>query len=243
MVSNEEIKRMLKAKRNGINLKRDEMESRKFRICPHCKARNPEKALFCIKCGHKLEKIEKNVETCSYCGTENTAGAKFCINCGKNLEKVRKKRGTEEDLEEDKKTDSSGVTETETLQEEIKDRTETETLQKEPAEEHEILKIEKAVFNGTETPEKAENSQDKKICPSCRSKNLKDAKFCIVCGKTFKEMESEKSVENLSCEPEAVEEPSVDPVEKIKKAKELLDIGAITQEEFDEVKQKYLGKI
>ena len=82
MVSNEEIKRMLKAKRNGINLKRDEMDSRKFRICPHCKARNPEKALFCIKCGHKLEKIEKNVETCPYCGTENTAGAKFCISCG-----------------------------------------------------------------------------------------------------------------------------------------------------------------
>ena len=240
MVSNEEIKRMLKAKRNGINLKRDEMDSRKFRICPHCKARNPEKALFCIKCGHKLEKIEKNVETCPYCGTENTAGAKFCISCGKNLEKIRKKNESEEDLEEDKKTDISGVTEAETLQEEIKN--ETETLQKEPAEEHETLKTEKSVLKGTETPEKAENSQDKKICTSCKSKNLKDAKFCIVCGKTFREMESKKSVENLRYELEAPT-PSVDPVEKIKKAKELLDIGAITQEEFDEVKRKYLGKI
>lgn len=242
MVSNEEIKRMLKAKRNGINLKRDEMDSRKFRICPHCKARNPEKALFCIKCGHKLEKIEKKVETCPYCGTENTEGAKFCINCGKNLEKVRKKKEFEEDLEEDEKTDISGVTEAETLQEEIKNETGTETLQKEPAGEHETLKTENSVFNSTETPEKAENSQDKKICPSCKSKNLRDAKFCIVCGKTFKEMESERSVENLRHEPEAPT-PSVDPVEKIKKAKELLDIGAITQEEFDEVKRKYLGKI
>jgi hypothetical protein len=35
----------------------------------------------------------------------------------------------------------------------------------------------------------------------------------------------------------------VDPVEKIKKAKELLDIGAITQEEFDEIKRKYLEMI
>jgi ribosomal protein L40E len=34
-----------------------------------------------------------------------------------------------------------------------------------------------------------------------------------------------------------------DPVERIKKAKELLDMGAITQEEFDIIKKKYLDKI
>ncbi|MEN6329813.1 MAG: SHOCT domain-containing protein, partial [Methanobacteriaceae archaeon] len=34
-----------------------------------------------------------------------------------------------------------------------------------------------------------------------------------------------------------------DPVEKIKKAKELLDIGAITPEEFEEIKKKYLAMI
>ncbi len=34
-----------------------------------------------------------------------------------------------------------------------------------------------------------------------------------------------------------------DPVEKIKKAKELLDIGAITEEEFETIKKKYLEKI
>jgi hypothetical protein len=34
-----------------------------------------------------------------------------------------------------------------------------------------------------------------------------------------------------------------DPVERIKKSKELLDIGAITQEEFDIIKKKYLDKI
>nr|WP_279383676.1 SHOCT domain-containing protein [Methanobacterium formicicum] len=28
--------------------------------------------------------------------------------------------------------------------------------------------------------------------------------------------------------------------EKLKKAKELLDIGALSQEEFDEIKQRYL---
>ncbi len=37
--------------------------------------------------------------------------------------------------------------------------------------------------------------------------------------------------------------PDVDPVERIKKAKELLDIDAITQEEFDKIKNKYLDEI
>lgn len=39
------------------------------------------------------------------------------------------------------------------------------------------------------------------------------------------------------------EEYDADPVERIKKAKELLDMGAITQEEFDIIKKKYLDKI
>jgi putative methionine-R-sulfoxide reductase with GAF domain len=38
-------------------------------------------------------------------------------------------------------------------------------------------------------------------------------------------------------------EIQVDPVDKIKKAKELLDIGAISQEEFEEIKKKYLSLI
>ena len=145
---------------------------------------------------------------------------------------------------------------------------------------------------------------------TCNSKNLKTAKFCVVCGKKFQgepteekipepapseteevpvtskpseepeEIKSAKtegsllekledkdeteetvkdseetleigsedvSVETESPEvlkPEPQETPEkVDPVEKIKKAKELLDIGAITQEEFDEIKRKYLEMI
>jgi ribosomal protein L40E len=39
------------------------------------------------------------------------------------------------------------------------------------------------------------------------------------------------------------EEYDADPVERIKKAKEILDMGAITQEEFDIIKKKYLDKI
>ena len=35
----------------------------------------------------------------------------------------------------------------------------------------------------------------------------------------------------------------IDPVEKIKKSKELLDMGAITSEEFESIKKKYLEQI
>ena len=35
----------------------------------------------------------------------------------------------------------------------------------------------------------------------------------------------------------------IDPVEKIKKSKELLDMGAITPEEFESIKKKYLEQI
>ena len=40
-----------------------------------------------------------------------------------------------------------------------------------------------------------------------------------------------------------ITEDKVDPVEKIKKAKGLLDIGAITSEEFENIKKKYLEQI
>ena len=36
---------------------------------------------------------------------------------------------------------------------------------------------------------------------------------------------------------------NIDPVEKIKKGKELLDMGAITPEEFEHIKKKYLEQI
>jgi hypothetical protein len=40
----------------------------------------------------------------------------------------------------------------------------------------------------------------------------------------------------------ATEEPKEDPVTKIKQLKEMLDLGAISQEEFDTVKQEILNK-
>ncbi len=336
MVSNEEIKQMLEAKRRGIDLKKDKLNGENFKICPSCKAKNHKKALFCVKCGHKLNKIIKNNKVCPSCNAENLSEAKFCTNCGEKLQ-------TMEEKSENKISDESPKKETQTIhretdEKEFKDIRKLENIENirelEDVEEHEINK----------TPVPDRELTNNWICPSCKSKNPKNAKFCVVCGKKFEEndlkeeglkkeksemtFEEEKNRSSLldkvgknsgevetsdlrihseitvpediekesgnpnnglkSIEPEQLvsedlkendevegfgdvksedlkfedvksedvksedaksesetpkKEENADPIEKIKKAKELLDIGAITSEEFNAIKNKYLEKI
>ena len=47
--------------------------------CPKCQFENPVEALFCMKCGAKLER------KCSHCGTEFPEDALFCMKCGSRL--------------------------------------------------------------------------------------------------------------------------------------------------------------
>jgi ribosomal protein L40E len=47
--------------------------------CPKCQADNPQEALFCMKCGAKLER------KCSHCGAEFPEDAIFCMKCGNKL--------------------------------------------------------------------------------------------------------------------------------------------------------------
>jgi ribosomal protein L40E len=47
--------------------------------CPKCHHLNPEDAIFCNGCGHKLE-IE-----CPKCGKANPPGSKFCHKCGNDI--------------------------------------------------------------------------------------------------------------------------------------------------------------
>ena len=47
--------------------------------CPKCQADNPLEALFCMKCGAKLER------KCSHCGTEFPKDAIYCMKCGNKL--------------------------------------------------------------------------------------------------------------------------------------------------------------
>ncbi|MGD8212783.1 MAG: adenylate/guanylate cyclase domain-containing protein, partial [Desulfobacterales bacterium] len=47
--------------------------------CPTCHYNNPNDALFCMKCGSKLE------GRCQHCGAEIPDNAIFCMKCGKKL--------------------------------------------------------------------------------------------------------------------------------------------------------------
>ena len=285
MVSNEEIKRMLEAKRKGINIENEKIKSKNYKVCPNCKSKNPEKALFCVNCGKKLEK--DLMIKCPSCNTENAENAKFCVKCGEPLNQTNSKNLPEKTID-------------------ILESTGNDT-------KNDIKFINS--INGSESPDKPEKTQvnvsknsktrfpsevpehdiigetgSKKICPSCSGKNLKNAKFCIVCGKNFDETDDENRSSHISSEDtiesekpvttkknstpeikvpnsilelknegeneesdkkdeiEEVGKPenkteNIDPVEKIKKAKELLDIGAITSEEFENIKKKYLELI
>lgn len=97
------------------------------------------------------------------------------------------------------------------------------------------------------------------ICPECKTENKETAKFCIGCGKNLKdtpteiiedvpvteeiedikEIPLEENQEEIEYELEVSDKKS-DLLDKIKKAKELLDIDAITKEEYERIKNKYL---
>lgn len=275
MVSNEEIKRMLEAKRKGINIEDNQDNSEQYIVCSQCKTKNPGKAIYCVTCGSKLDR-NLNIK-CTSCGTENTANAKFCVGCGKKLNqtikseqiKVKPKiQPTMDKVNDVKFSESKNESEsinTNTLETKVESNTKPIIPSNIP--EHDLIS----------------KYDSKKICPACNGKNLKTAKFCVVCGKNFDKIdtssdipeqtgektksqsitpeikvpkgifntnkkyetkkESNKEAEFLSNESVETGTTYIDPVEKIKKSKELLDMGAITSEEFEHIKKKYLELI
>lgn len=95
-------------------------------------------------------------------------------------------------------------------------------------------------------------------CPECGTENKETAKFCIGCGKNLKALPeviekvpedgkiidiTETPLEENAEEDEyklELSDENTDLLDKIKKAKELLDIGAITEEEYEKIKNRYL---
>lgn len=64
-------------------------------ICQHCNNEIVEGALFCTKCGTKVEPVVKKVEPkeatplfCTNCGNSLNPGGKFCTNCGQPIGNV-----------------------------------------------------------------------------------------------------------------------------------------------------------
>jgi ribosomal protein L40E len=251
MVSSEEMRKRLDAKRSGVKTP-DGPESEKFGqetvICPECQTQNPTTAKFCVGCGAPMVKeetpIDANTETlteetedfkmCPSCNQKNKPNAKFCIICGHKFEDSTDGDDTAETVSEEEDSFPSAQEVLESSPEELNSETGTdesiETTSDEPVE---IV-----------TDESIETISDDLSAEETKNASIPEIKVP-------EDLKAEKNEETIvEEEPEAQEtkmaesaEDDVDPVEKIKKAKELLDIGAITQEEFDNIKNKYLGQI
>ncbi len=279
MVSNDEIKRMLDAKRSGVDTKKHDEKSINNKICSYCRFKNPEKAIFCVKCGKKLEK-NVNIK-CNSCGANNPKTAKFCVECGNDLTRQDHETNLNTVKNLDIKTEKSPIVQNNEDQR-ITNENLSHQLSDEPAapefetvpdnsnmsdelnpskDDSELIKpevVDKEVIqhvNNRGLPSSIPDhdlikpKDSRKTCPSCNGKNLKNAKFCVVCGEKFSEPQTTlKSNPEPDLKTESFikgsESPEIDdPIEKIKKAKELMDMGAITSEEFETIKRKYLDMI
>ncbi len=251
MVSSEEIRKRLEAKRRGETLSKVEKTptSSSSKTCPECQTPNPESAKFCVGCGVPLDtKIipapgestttpgeetpvsapvsipettpEEDYKLCPSCNQKNKPDAKFCIICGHKFEEDDAGQKPLEplvDVVAEKETPINETTETDTPQEstipEIK-VPEQFTSEDKPAEK--VPPVEVAEVESKEEATPAE------VIPEVQPAAVKTDEILETKQRTA---------------------PAEDPVQQIKKAKELLDIGAITQEEFDRIKNKYLELI
>jgi hypothetical protein len=211
MVSSDEIKRRLEAKRKGIEYQeRVGRGPNNAKECPSCNTMNPSTAKFCVGCGEKLETTEpetgykpdiKGPETTTIEEPEAKKGTTRPDDFGNTSQQ---RINTKEP--DDYSRSTEGISEK--LEPIIPPATETEQT---PSTAPEAEPVEEA----TPQPPQVKQTIPEVVTP-------------------------ESKVEPEEVTSESQTEPEVDPVERIKKAKELLDIGAITQEEFDMIKNKYL---
>ncbi|HTX60840.1 MAG TPA: hypothetical protein VMC48_00880 [Methanobacterium sp.] len=220
MVSSDEINRRLEARRRGVKYQDPQgrrtsrdVEISSSKECPSCQTQNPSTAKFCVGCGKKLETTEPEPEK----------------------EFSPEIKGPEEPVIE-------------------KPIQKKHTITQRPDDFSKPEKLKPIVTNNPEpvtTPEPEpdpapEPSAETTPEPSAAEQEPPQIKRPETIPSSQSMMEKPIPPESQkSTEPESrgKEKPEVDPVERIKKAKELLDIGAITQEEFDIIKKKYLDEI
>ena len=82
------------------------------------------------------------------------------------------------------------------------------------------------------------------VCKECNKPKVSDKNNYTNKSKNENVKSKNNQLNNFKSDKTEFEEnPFEKPSQKIKEAKELLDMGAITQEEFDEIKAKYLDKL
>ena len=228
MVSNEEIKRRLELRRKGINP--DEEFDKEEVICSKCHTVNLENAKFCIGCGNELNKLpvytlkinesKSNMIICPGCGTENKIDSKFCISCGNNL--IENSVNTPNNV--------NSITCPECNQENngsSKFCIVCGSSLKEASNEN---------SNSFDT----EISNEKEVLLTIKDGNGHDEEYDgqEAALDTQSDSEFDKEMED-----DAEQAAEVNILDEIKKAKELLDMGAISEEEYQKIKSKYLDKL
>jgi len=270
MVSNEEIKRMLEDRRRGVKpvTKKEApapvpsaRQTEETQICESCGAENPEDAKFCIGCGNTLQKEtpeeiadeslpqsgSEDYKICPNCQHHNKSHAKFCVVCGHKMDDVNAQTAAETEpvVEEVPPLEEVIAPEEEAVIEEpiSAEAPATEEIVTEEIVTEEPVSPEEPVIEAEPVPEESESVPEEKAPPEVKTFKLGQ--------RSLKKKEPDVIIPTPDDEEETLKTPAsdsntaseVDPVEKIKKAKELLDIGAITSEEFEEIKKKYLAMI
>ncbi len=249
-------------------LPRSGMDGIDYQTCPNCSHQNKPQAKFCVVCGHKLDQEEVTpprgslldrvpAEPVNQPPEEETPAVAELIDEESIQEETQSRsllsrKVAEEELEEtpteatnlevpreDMTGKAAEVTTEAELEEEVHTEAEMEEAKKEVPVEEDTMEDELEPALPEEVPatgiapEEAAPEEDE-------LPQVKTFKF----GSDSLEME-EPAAEEVA-EDSALtgaESSPEDPMEKIKKAKELLDIGAITEEEFEEIKKKYLSLI
>lgn len=241
--------------------------------CPQCQTPNPPSAKFCVGCGATLTSETTPVgesksapqsdlttstpttapetippvdyKLCPSCNQKNKPDAKFCIICGHKFEDEGAEEKHMEPLVDVVGEKDAPIAESETVTPPIPDTAGEEDLTKaEPTETPEV-KTSEDVIPEIKVPEQFKSDEVKSIEDvDAEAQPLKEPVTAEVAREESTITPEESTIipeeSNISREETA---PDEDPVLKIKKAKELLDIGAITQEEFDRIKNKYLDQI
>lgn len=270
MVSSEEISRRLEAKKRGKTYSEVKKvpQSPSNVVCSECQTENPATAKFCVGCGAPLIKeetpqempsetpsstteapSEPDYKICPSCNQKNKPDAKFCIICGHKFATENGEKPMESlvDVVSEEETVVTEAPEAETQVSETVEVPETETPVNEIAEvpETETPTVEAVEAPESEIPVAEKESPEEKVIPEIKVpkqyQNEETPSEEVTAQAVPAEETSLKGA--VSADEKVSSEPAEDPVVKIKKAKELLDIGAITQEEFDRIKNKYLELI
>lgn len=252
MVSSKEISEMLAAKREGKLPKKDENNKKviKKKKCPECGMENKKEAKFCVGCGKNFEektvqikpkdiKEESNTKICPSCKSEIPESAKFCVVCGETqsdtteepiLEKVEIKQVIEAEKTSSKLSEAPNLVIRELILNEDGLKFNENMVIEGLNEENKLIKYEE--IDNIEFKDEA---------------GLKTIEIETLDSKIkIKGVEPDLGPEFVSKTREMIKEvkPEIDTesMDKIKKAEELLEIGAISKEEFEKIKQKILEK-